>query len=298
MGNVPRSSVGSSFLELDGVNCGPLQSATGGEISAEVVVETVGPDPFPKKHIGQPRYEEFELRVGVGMGQSLYDWIATAWGAKHERRSGAIIEADANLNAKVEHRFVDALLTETTIPPMDAAVKGSAYLTVKFAPESIAFKKASGKVTAPRSKQKQFIASNFRLELAGLDCSKVSKVDAFTVKVTSTADPVGTRRRAAREPSGVEFPNLRVTLAESSAQTWRDWFDDFVVKGNSGDQQEKSGALVFLDPARKTELGRVNFANVGIFALRRTAGAGDQLPRVVADLYCEKMELKIASPGG
>ena len=34
-------------------------------------------------------------------------------------------------------------------------------------------------------------------------------------------------------------------------------------------------------------------ANVGIFGLRQQQSTGDQVARVVVDLYCERMELKV-----
>ena len=67
----------------------------------------------------------------------------------------------------------------------------------------------------------------------------------------------------------MEFPNLAVTLAESHAQTWQDWFDDFVVKGNNGQDNEKNGSLTFLAPDLKTTLATINFFNLGIFRLSR-----------------------------
>ena len=73
------------------------------------------------------------------------------------------------------------------------------------------------------------------------------------------------------------------------------WFEDFVVKGNNGDANEKSGALLFLAPDLKAELARITLHNLGIFALRRDRqGAGtDAIQRVTAELYCERMELAV-----
>ena len=35
----------------------------------------------------------------------------------------------------------------------------------------------------------------------------------------------------------------RVTVAEAGAQSWIDWFDDFVVNGNNDASKAKSGAI-------------------------------------------------------
>jgi hypothetical protein len=292
MGNVPRSTVGSFALTLDGTQCGFVKSVDGGEITADVISEPAGGG-VVKKHIGQPKYEEFELRVGLTMARDVYNWIHDSWAAKPVRKSGSIVAADANLNAKSERQFVDALLTETTLPALDAASKEPGLLTLKFAPELIKSVKASGKIQAPTTKQKQFQPSNFRLEIDGLDCKKVTKIDSFTVKQQVALHDVGERRIPEREPGKLEFPNLRVTMAESSGQTWADWFEDFVVKGNNGDDNEKSGAIVFLDPTLKNELGRVTLKNVGIFALRRAPVNDGQAARLVAELYCEQMEFTV-----
>ena len=146
--------------------------------------------------------------------------------------------------------------------------------------------------------QKQFVASNFRLEIDGLDCTKVSKIDSFTVKQSVQTDDIGDKRDYQKEPGKLEFPNLRITIAEAAAKTWIEWHEDFVIKGNCGDDQEKSGAIVFLSPNRQKELGRIVLHHLGIFALRRqpaTAGA-ETIARVVAELYCERMELQIGKP--
>ncbi|HET9674690.1 MAG TPA: phage tail protein [Gaiellaceae bacterium] len=291
MGSIPRSVGGRFALELDGAAAGFVKSVEGGDISADVVAEPVGQQPFAKKHIGNVKYEEFTLGMELGMSADVYEWIAGSWAGTSTRRNGAIVEADANLEVKMRREFRDALVTETTVPALDASAKSPAELTVRVAPDSITRTKGSGKLARAAAKQKQWLVANFRLELGDLDAKTVSKIDAFTVKQTVAADGLGARRDHRREPGTIEFPNLRVTLAESGAQTWNDWFDDFVVKGNNGDDREKNGSIVFLDPSLKQELGRVDLKNVGIFALRRPSPAGDRVARVTAELYVESMEL-------
>jgi hypothetical protein len=293
MGNVPRSVGGRFLLELDGAQAGFLKSVEGGEIAADVVVEPVGPEPFPKKHLGGVRYEEFTLGIDLGSSSDVDTWISDSWKGHAKPRDGAVVETDAKLDAKARREFRHAVITETTIPALDAASKAPAQLTVKLAPESITRAKPGGTARAQRAaKQKQWLASNFRFELGDLETKTVSKIDAFTVKQSVAADDVGDVRRIRREPGKLEFPNLRVTFGQASVQTWSDWFDDFVVKGDNGDDREKSGAIVFLDATQKQELGRIELKNVGIFALRRQPGAADQVARMTAELYVESMELK------
>jgi hypothetical protein len=293
-----RSYVSGNFMfNLQGVKCGFLKAVDRGAISAEVIEEKVGPDFFVKKHIGQPKYEDIELTIGFEMVQDVYDWIAASWSMNYARKDGSIVATDANLQAKSERQFYHALITEVTIPALDGAAKDPAFLTVKFSPEYTREVKAAGKLIVPKPvAQKRFLPSNFRLEIDGVDCTKVSKIGSFTVKQTVSTDDIGDARDQLTERGKVEFPNLRITLSEAGAQTWVDWFEDFVIKGNNDESKEKSGRIVFLSPDRKQELGRVELHNLGIFSLRHQAPAADAVARVVAELYCERMELQIGKP--
>jgi hypothetical protein len=286
-------SIANFMLTLDGVTCGFLTSSAGGDISADVVEETVAGSPFVKKHIGRPKYEDFTLQFGFGMASPVYDWITATWAAGFARKNGSITLLDGSLNAKSEQQFVDALLTKITIPALDAASKDAGHLTIAISPESTKTAAGSGKTPAA-GKQQHFLASAFRLELDGLDCSHVTKIDSFTVEVR-LADET---RDAGPEPAGVVFPNLRVTMTDGpAAASWQSWFTDFVIDGNNDDAKEKNGALVFLAPDLKAELGRVVLHNVGISALRQVpAGATETVRRLASDLYCERMEFLFGSP--
>jgi len=296
---VTRSYVAGNFLlRLDGLDSGFVKSIDGGAIHADVINEPAGSSPFVKKHIGAPKYEEFTVQTGWWMGPALYEWIAASWKMNYQRKNGSIVAYNVNLEAQSEREFVNALITEVGFPGTDASAKDQAYLTVKFAPEFIRYTKASGKATMPAVKaaQEMWLPSNFRLEIDGLDCTRVMAVDSFTVKQTAAAATIGDARDAARVPGRLEFPNLTITLPEVSAPTWQAWFEDFVINGLNDDKHERNGALIFLSPNRQTELGRVNFFNLGIFKLApaKAEAAVDQIARMTAALYCERMELQVA----
>jgi hypothetical protein len=288
-------AVRTHALELEGVSCGFLAAVEGGDVSAEVISEAHGDSAFATKSIGPPRYEDVVVQVAFGMTKPFYAWITEALRLESVSHSGRIVSVDARLKPVFEREFEDALITETIIPALDASAKEPAYLTVRFSPGLTRIRKPTGAVgRAGGQKQKEFLASNFRLEIDGLDCSKVSQVAALTIRWTLSASG-GDGRRPHRAAVGVAFPDLKVTLAEAGAETWQAWFDDFVLSGNSGERNEKNGALVFLAPDAK-ELARLTLRNLGIFALRRRAQARaeDALARVTAELYCERMELAVA----
>ncbi|HET6840509.1 MAG TPA: hypothetical protein VFK06_02310 [Candidatus Angelobacter sp.] len=96
----------------------------------------------------------------------------------------------------------------------------------------------------------------------------------------------------------LEFPNLRIELASASAESWRTWFRSFVIAGNSSSANEKSGSLSLLTPNLASVLATISFQNLGIFRLENApAEASGEVSRLVADLYCERMDLAIGSPG-
>lgn len=87
---------------------------------------------------------------------------------------------------------------------VDASSKEPVYLTVKFQPELTRCKKGSGKVVASpaitTTQQKIWTSSNFRLEISGLDCTKVKRVDSFTVTQKVASEDVSESRDYLKKP--------------------------------------------------------------------------------------------------
>lgn len=298
MPTTQRSYAGGRFmLDISGHNVGFLKSVEGGAIYSEVITEASGVSQFANKHISNPRYESVEVAFGMSMGSPLYDWIQAVMTGQSVRKNGAVLECDAKYQVLEVTEFFDAVISGITIPKMDGTSKESAYMTVKIVPELIRSKAGDGKkMTVPGKKGKNWLTSNFRLEIDGLDGKGVVSVDSFSWKQTPAGAEIGERRDYLKEPGKIEIPNLRVTLAANHAQTWLEWFDSFVVKGNNTTSNEKSGALIYLAPDLKTELARVKLFNMGIFRLARekVEPSSEKARRLVADLYCERMEWEMS----
>jgi phage tail-like protein len=290
-------AAGTFALNLDGVTCGFVKSAEGGDAYADVVEITDGASLVTQKHIGGVKYDDIDLSIGFGLAQDVYDWIAATWKRDYSRKDGSVVAADMNGNAKTERQFFKALVSEVTIPALDASAKTAGFLGLKISPEYTRDQKAGGKVAVTKAvAQKQFLAQNFRFELGTLPCDKVTKIESFTVTQEIAVDNVGHGRDFVNEPGKIDFPNLVVTLAAAGADAWVTWFQDFVINGKNTTDQELTGAIVFLSQDRKTELGRVNLVNVGIFRLRDVNPAAQQVARLEAHLYCDRMELQIGKP--
>jgi T4-like virus tail tube protein gp19 len=280
MGLVPRATPARFHLELDGTECGFLDSVEGGSVTSEVVTEAPGAEHYLKKHLGPAEPEPIVLTFGLGLAPSVYAWLADAWNGNQSLPDGRIVVADATLTVMHEIEFRRAAVASVTFPKLDGSSRDPGRLTVVLEPEETGIQKAGGQMKSPRAtKTKQWLVSQFSVVVDGLDAKQVAQVDAFTVVTAG---------------SPIDFPGLRVTLAESGADTWRDWHRDFVVQGMNDDGQERSGALVLFDPTLQ-EIGRVELAGLGIhrLALAKAEAGQEALARVVAELYCERMELAL-----
>jgi hypothetical protein len=290
-----RSYVSGKFMfMMDGLKCGFVRNINGGDITADVIEEKAGPSQYVKKHIGVPKYSEFDMQIGFSMTKGTYDWIAASWNLNYQRKNGAIVACDHKGDARSQTEFFNALLTEVGIPACDGSSKEPAYLTMKFKPEYSRVTKASGKMAGEfgKSEQKLWLPQNFRLSIDGLDCTKVNKVDAFTVKQAIADDAIGDARDDMIEPGSLTVPSIKISMAESHCHSFVDWHENFVIKGNCDETQEKGGTLEFLSPNRQEVLLTIKFFNLGIFKLStdKADAGGDAIKRKSAELYCERME--------
>lgn len=275
----------SSYLDVEGVNMGLIRNFEGGTISAPVLSRGIRSDSFPRKHIGAPKYEDFSLQIGLTRDNPIYDWIEASWNQNHVRKDGSITTLDYNFQVKSIREFSAALLTETTIPACDASSKDYGYITLKFDPAAIRETRGNAASNPPPSPLRPWISSNFRLDMEGLSTRRVTKVEAFTV----TTRIINERRGGSPQ---IEFPNLKITLPESEVASWDRWFEEFVIEGQSSQDKEKSGSLVFLGTDMREEILRIDLDQCGIYRLADTRNEnGLLLPGyVTAEIYCERLK--------
>jgi hypothetical protein len=282
-------STANVVLDLDGVNVGPVRAVEGGAVVGTVVAQG------SKKHLAGVKYEELSLKVGIE-SKAVVEWIRSSWEGKSATKNLSVAFADHNYKVVARRDFTNALLTGTTIPALDgASSKEPVSLTLTIAPDQIReIAGDGGTVKMSDSKKKMWLLSNFRFEMGDLPGQRVSRIESFTVGQKLTEDPHGEFRLALKQPGTLVFPNLKLTFSQPDAD-WAKWHNDFVVNGKNGDEDEKNGAIVFLDPSLKNELGRISLFHCGIFRFGTVPGEAnvDKVGRVGADLYCEGMELVV-----
>jgi hypothetical protein len=297
--NVRVVNTGRIGLELDRVSAGFIPFAVGGNATSDVVTEKLGADHIARKHLAGVKYEDITINAGVGMSKAFYSWVAATPAFKFFRHDGAIVAADVNFKIRTRVEFSNALITEIGMPALDAASKDAAKMTIKFAPEfTRRVTKTGGTLKGSfGAAQQKWNVSNFKLQIDGVDTSFVSKIDALVIKANVVEQAVGELRDYEKSVASLDIPNLKVTLAESHADDFFKWHDDFVIKGNNGSEAEKKGSLSYLAQDLKTELFRLDFSGLGIFALDPdpyTAQA-DHLRHVTAQIYCESITFSAPS---
>ncbi len=287
-------TAGRFALELDGTSAGLVQSAEGGAVASDVVTEKLGPDGIVHKHVAGVKYDDITVECGTGMSQAFYAWIADTLDRAHIRKNGAVVGYDQTLRETSRLAFYNALISEITLPALDASSKDAAALTAKISPEYT--RRQSGSQSPGSSlganKQPRWLRADFRLDIGGLDCTAISKIDALTVRQVVVESAVGEIRDYA-QIGYLDVPNLAVELPESRADSFYNWMDDFVIKGDNGANAEKTGTLRYLAPGHQHAYFVVTLHNLGIFRVAPVKiESGKQAGRRVrAEMYCEAVSL-------
>jgi hypothetical protein len=297
MGDARSYNAGRFLLSLDETPS-LLKDFDGGNIKSEVATIKVSSDKVALKTNTTLKFEPFTINIGMSMGKPLAEWIKATLDLSHMRKNGYIVAANTDGEAMGYRHFRDALITEITVPALDAASKEPAFFTCKFDAEEITYAKGdkaklSGKVNV---KQKAWLTSNFRVKIGDMPCTRISKVDSFTIKQGITEDPSGEQRIPEKVACNVEFPNLKITFSSIDAPKWEEWFTDFCIKGNNGNDKELQGSIEFLSPATKDTLGTIDLFQIGIFSLNAVKLESDKagVAQHVAELYVEKMAFNLA----
>jgi len=278
----PALMPGAPTLMLDGVVAGSVQDVHFPFASSDVVSVTTGTSYFVKKHIGNIKYEDVSMLVGSDVSRPMLDWMSGTIIMNYQRKNGAL-----TIDGR-QHEFFNALVTEIGFPALESGGSNKGFLSVKFAPEYTRVTKASSKFKNVASPPTSFSTSSFLVEIDGLATGKIVRVDAFTIKQTATTDELGDARDYLKEPGKLEFPNLALYVAPGDATGFTEWHEDFVIKGNCDESNEKSGRIVLRNESSKDAV-EIKLFNVGIFGMDEVMVGNKKLRRI--DLYVERMEL-------
>lgn len=281
----------------DGASPGYVRKFMGGDLVADKVESKLGAFNENKKSISGVKYEALTVELAMSMGKAMWDWADAAFNYNASKKNFETALADANGNIQMSKVYMDCLLSEFTIPKLDASSKDLGWLTLKIQPQTTRVTMGGGgKVAGEQGKnvQKQWLCNSFRLDIAGLDCSQVKSIDSITFKLGHAVNDLGQFRENEIIPTSVTMPDLKVVISAVTAQTWYDKYKSFVVDGNCSDADELTGTLEFLAGDMNTVLGSLEFRNMGItkFSMDAAEAGKDAVMNATIEFYVEGVRLK------
>jgi hypothetical protein len=180
-----------------------------------VVEQAVAGDMFMLKHIGRVGFGSIRLTCGAGIASSLFGWMQQMLSGVQQAKNGALITMDYGGSVVDRLNFTNALITSLTLPALDASSHEPGRFVIELSPERIELA-SSGPAKSYRGAPPpadNWLVSNFRVTIAGLDCTKVAVVDALTINLAVAQQDVGAQRVPTRVPSHLEIPDVSLSLA-------------------------------------------------------------------------------------
>lgn len=290
---------GRFSLDIMGANAGYLKKFEGLQMEADVVSDDPGPDNTQKKHVANIRWSPAKATIGVGMGKKLYGVIRQAFAAQQNPFDGALVVADVNYKIQSSLAFTGATLSSMTFPKLDGSSKDAAYFDLEWEAEMVRWLKGDNSDMRRPPAAKAWLSSNFRFEMGSLPCSRVATVESFTWRRTVVPVLIGAPG-APGTPGSVQarvtVPNISVEVSMADFDAWLQAATRWFVDGNHEEKDEMPGAIVFLAPDMKTEIGRVTLKNCGFAKFSRGAleANSDKAARFSCEFYVEEMEFTLA----
>lgn len=280
-------SAGKVMLELDGKDVGILAAGEGGEPVAAVIAGEVDPENVVRKHLGEVTYSPIRLSFGSGMGQPLYQWIASWLDGKAGSKSGSLVFLDFNLQELSRLEFEDAFITEFGFPALNAGSKDAVRFSLTLRPGITRSKTSAGKAAGFGSKAaaRAMPASNFRLAIDNLQTNRVMRVDAIVVKQAIIEDDA----RATTQLQPLEIPDLVFTFPESDVAGFVTWFDDSIKA--AGGNTERNGTLQMLGADMVSAPYTLTLSNLGVYRIERgrSDSTADAIATARVSVYCEQV---------
>jgi hypothetical protein len=299
----PRAYSAAHFLlELDQhENAGFVRSVDGGGVRSETLSYRGGDSHAHYRQQGAPRYEELKIQVGMSMSRGFYSWIEGFFSGQVTRKSGAIVAGDFQYKERARRTFSDALISEVTLPRLDAGDRSPCYMGVTLVPERISFAGGAG-VDLPRhvgTRQKLWTPNHFDFAIDGFESAtrRTVKVEGFSIKQQIQEYRSGEFKDPLKVPGRIEFPNLTFYVPESDARPLIDHFHRAVVLGRRPDGR-LTGHLTMKDNDGQS-LCTVHVYGIEIASLGpdKSDATSQEIKQVKVELAVESMRFDYAADG-
>lgn len=289
----PSLTAPPSALFVDGVSVPDVRAIEGLDMAADIGITNVGPNVSPKKHVASVRWTPALITLGLGMGKQMGDWLHRSLTLPAATASGSVVIGDISHRAKSALAFTNALLTRLTVPALDASSRDSGALLVGFEAEQVEITAGDGADIRTKPPRAKWICSNFKVEIDGLPCARVTRVESFTWTREISASPGDSSRNPLRQPTNAAVPDLQLTISAADYPEWADAARSWFVDGKHLEADEKAGRIVLLSPDQRNELATISFANIGFRKFQTLQTTGTAVARFSVTLYTETMSFAL-----
>ena len=195
--NTSRSNIKNIALQLEGAkDTTDLLSVEGGQLAPDItLIDTALGQKV--RQLGKPKFEDVRITLDANLSPSLAAWVTDSIAGRGRSRTGSVVIMDDNDRLVQRVGFFDALITEISLPALDAGAKDPAYLTITVSPT----RASSAGAFAPGTyfkgkigpKQKAWLCSNFRVRFDDLNGGAAMKgkkgLNAVNVKLARMMPP-------------------------------------------------------------------------------------------------------------
>lgn len=295
-----------------------IKSIEGGLINAQAVEEPVGQFNIRGRHLATREVDPIQVEFGMSGAKWCLDLVDDFINnRKHHRLSGEIYHADANMVAQYMFTFSNAVITELTLPKLDANGKESLLCKVKLQPQDVTFKLGDGRKLDPDTlgRQKAWHTTNFRLTLDRVgELPFCSSIESMTVKLGHKPMQLGDHFRPDVLPTKVDMPKLSITVPLLRSKALIDWYDksvgqqlgtgiedagELAAAGHSSSGYETSGSIEFLDATLNDVLYMVELDGVGMekFTIPKSEANSVGTKMAKFDFYVTSIKVKSNGSG-
>ncbi|MGQ0740118.1 MAG: hypothetical protein ACT4OJ_13795 [Bacteroidota bacterium] len=208
----------------------------------------------------------YQMQIAPGQSTELTNWINSFMNNNPAPVKLDIIVPPKPGTSPGGLDFKNALIQEIEFPKMDASGKDMMKLNVTIKPEEIKYTGKVEKIKTPDTKEgKQWMPSNFKIELGDLPCKHINKLDIPKITQKIADYKTGEPRKPEIIPGKIEWPNITFSVPEADIQPWKNWFDEYVKTDKTLDGNifitDATGQPIFILPLNNVKPGGVIYAN-------------------------------------
>jgi hypothetical protein len=288
---------------LDSQLAGEVNHFEGGFPYADV--EKTASGAIYDKRPSNVKYADIQLEIKINMSKAVVQWLRDSFGNGEIRRNGSIIKlgyASGPGGGEFEVyrlNFYNAFISEAVFPDMGQNGQGMIKLVV--VPEST--RRDASKTNTQLDGLRAMTASQ-RNSAGGLDTGDfdtvfdgLSRIDPSKIRLISglklrreyTEDGNGNK-----VPGSVEVSNLAVTLKDSTALPFYDWFNDSVLSNRINERNVTITCKTSKPDGRKFTAATLGLERVGILKIEPLAQGTEDGDRgyVIAEMYAENCTIE------